>query len=146
LRKGSAASPNPQILLRLLILTAQFIQKCRPKSVEQALFEYQSIQELDQEVRSDGKIYLLLRVTFVLPENASTDEWTMFGGWATMNTERNEDGTVNLAWPLTWNKGNPRLISGFTALQGFDARYKAAAEYKYFSGKYPFRDLSFFKY
>ena len=126
-----------------LISVARIIQKSDQTSVEDVLRSYQAIQPNSIDgIRNDSKIYLLLRIIFELPESAPlSKDRLFFAGWVTMKTEFNKDGTVNLAWPLFWNQGHPRLVSGFIGLQGLDARYKAAEEYHYFKDRYPMRHL-----
>jgi hypothetical protein len=60
----------------------------------------------------------------------------------THETDRNTDGTFNIAWPIDWNSGRPNLITGETSIQGFVGTYDIAGEYDYFSLQYPLRDLS----
>ena len=129
-----------------LVAMAKVLQQSSPEMVEAALSNYQSQRSnlMDESViRDDGKLYLLMRVLFDLPESAPMGNGARyFAGWISQRTEVNSDGTVNLAWPITWNRGHPELISGCIGLQGINARYQAAAEYDYFYHKYKMRDLS----
>lgn len=117
-----------------------------PKSVCKTFRKYQQDQVVDSmdETRNDSKLYLLIRVVFYLPEHAPKEEkWSYFGHWLRFQTEYNSDGTINQAWPIMWNKGNPCLISGCLGIQGF-GRYSAADEFLYLRNKCLFRDLSSF--
>jgi hypothetical protein len=126
-----------------LIDAAKVIQMSSPESVKEAMREYQRNQTgSDQEINDDGKLYLLLRVVFEIPEKVPVSgKREVFGGWVTMRTELNDDGTENLAWPVSWQNGRPCLVSGYHGLQGFEARYQAAEEYDYFRNKYRMRNL-----
>jgi hypothetical protein len=131
-----------------LISVTGRIQRSDYRTVSEALRTYQSEQVSNsvQEIHDDSKLYLLMRVVFELPERAPNDAaWSSFGHWLTMKTEYNNDGTINRAWPIAWNHGNPCLVSGCLGIQGF-GRYDAAKEFLYFRSKCAFRDLSSFKY
>ena len=56
-----------------------------------------------------------------------------------MRTDINADGSVNLAWPLSWRGGKPVLVSGFIGVQG--RRLDAGSEYHYFRSRYELRKL-----
>jgi hypothetical protein len=131
-----------------LVSIAGLIQRSDPRTVSEALRKYRSdqVDNSIQEIRNDSKLYLLMRVAFELPERAPNDPtWTSFGRWLTMKTEYNNDGTINRAWPITWNHGDPSLISGCLGLRGI-GRYDAAKEFLYFRSKCAFRNLSSLKY
>jgi hypothetical protein len=125
---------------RLVNIAVQ-IQTNRPENVCKFLREYQSNRRQDSEQvdMDDSKVYLLMRVVFDLPEHAKTNR-VAFGNWVTMRTEINGDGTINHAWPITWNHGKPKVVSRCFGIQGF-GRYDAAAEFNYFRKNYPYRDL-----
>lgn len=123
-----------------LVETAQIVQKFTPSSVRNVLEESQT----NQIGLDDSKVYLLFRVMFALPEHAPAKEQFGFGWW--IQTEFpdespiNKDGTVNLAWPISWNNGRPHLISGFQGYEG--PPYRAAPEFDYLMKHYKYRDLS----
>lgn len=120
-----------------LILAAGAIQNSDPQVVEDALQNYQETHNRNQD---DRKLLLLMRVAFDLPETRPREQWVGFGGWRDLSGSENM--RTNAAWPISWNHGKPILIVGFTLFQG--QRYDAAAEYRYFVGKYPARDLASF--
>jgi len=131
---------------RKLIAGAKAIQQCDPVAVQRALKEFQSRPATNspEELDDDKKLFLLMRVIFELPERepSPTNEWrTVFAGYVTMLGEYNGDGTINVAWPLSWRKGKPLLLSGCIGIQGVNARYCVWKEYEYFRSKYPMRDL-----
>jgi hypothetical protein len=136
-----------------LISLAKTIQTNTPPAVEVCLSQYQNAfanhpnfqHPSVAQLHNDGKLLLLLRVVFDLPEHSHSprDQLKFFGGWVTHGNENNTDGTMNLCWPLTWPNNRPTLVSGYEGLQG--ARYDAASEYRYFRAKYQYRDLSSFK-
>ena len=81
-----------------------------------------------------------MRCVFNLPENATNRP--RFYPWHENYTDVNPDGTVNVAWPLTWRTGRPRLVSGETGIQGIVDLYHPAREYDYFLRHYAMRDLT----
>jgi hypothetical protein len=144
-----------------LIIAAKYVQECDPVSVKVQLSRRQSefsegdtgpipktreegektLQLLDKRLEDDGKLLLLMRVVFEIPENKRGEPSKRFYAWRMRGTERNNDGTVNFAWPISWKAGNPKLVSGRTSLEGVNTLYNAAGEYDYFTHRYPFRDL-----
>jgi hypothetical protein len=137
-----------------LISAATYIQSCNSTSVETTLKQYVaefpyrrkfptnapiSLEKVEKTEREDSKLFILLRVIFNLPERSETKE--RYYPWYTLGTEVNPDGTINVAWPLSWKNGEPNLVSGATGVQGPVGFYDAAREYLRFSSEYPFRDL-----
>jgi hypothetical protein len=120
-----------------LLTAARLIQENDPQHVEQSLQKYQLSCDRDD----DGKLLILLRVVFALPEDRPLGDvdrngWVIsFGGWMhTDNTYR-----TNAAWPISWSDGSPKLVARNAGLQG--PAYDAAQEFHYLRGKYPMRDL-----
>jgi hypothetical protein len=128
-----------------LIEAARIVQKCEPQSVITALKQYQESTATNMHTLDDTRLLLLMRVIFEIPDRAEPNEGhkffgKAFGGWITLGTHIYADGSLNLAWPITWNDGNPALRSGYIGLQG--ARYDAAEEYRELREKYSLRKLS----
>jgi hypothetical protein len=98
------------------------------------------MKKLEKTIEKDGKIFLLMRAVFSLPESATSRP--RFYPWHENHTEENPDGTVNVAWPLSWKSGSPRLVSGETEIQGVINLYLPAEEYNYFLRHYPMRMLT----
>jgi hypothetical protein len=124
-----------------LLRAAKMIQTCDRQSVMEALTDFQRQQHGANMV--DGKLFVLMRILFQLPEHAPLDKRFAFGGWITHRdpavSDLHGDGTVNLAWPIMWTNGRPRLVSGFQGLQG--QPYDAAREFRYLIDQYPMRAL-----
>lgn len=120
-----------------LVLAATIIQSFKPEMLEWTLRNYQTTNDRGSRL-DDSKLLLLMRVAFDLPEAGLRNDWTGFGGWRDWSGSDNL--ATNLAWPISWNAGQPSLVVGFTAFQG--PRYDAALEYRYLYQKYGFRDLS----
>ena len=99
-----------------------------------------AVASSEETLKNDGKLLLLMRVLFELPERSATAT-PRFYPWRTHGTDRNPDGTVNCAWPITWNDGSPRLLSGATSIQGAVDLYDPAGEFEYFRANYRYRDL-----
>ncbi len=139
-----------------LIEAAKIIQRSDAQAVQNVLHEFQIAGSQDQilqhftreQIADDGKLYLLMRVVFDLPEAVTMSpgqhvviSGAWMGRWVESGGQKNADGTVNLAWPLKWNHGQPQLTGGYVGLQGINARYDAAAEYDYFRDHYRLRKL-----
>jgi hypothetical protein len=120
---------------------AKEFQSDDPRSVEKALAKFQRTGFAGQR-ENPGKLLLLMRIVFDVPDSSPINQIHMFAGWVTHGTEFKSDRSANLAWPLKWNNGDPYLVCGFLGIQGIDAQYNAAEEFNYFLGKYPLRDLS----
>jgi hypothetical protein len=125
-----------------LIDTAAFVQRSDRDEVIEALTVF--INDVTTDLRpglvvgSESKVFLLLRIVFELPEDAPLDERRVYVGW--LNWPRGENGRVNLAWPIEWNKGNLRLVDRLKGCVG--SPYDAPAEYQHFLAHYGFRQLS----
>ena len=147
-----------------IIAVAKEFQRADSESIEKALYDYQnetildeglihtdkrvdfgSIHfdpiEYDKRLEQDGKLFLLMRVVFELPEHAVPAERSTYFGWVTHGDDFNHDGTVNVGWPVSWTGKTPKLLSGQTELQGIGDVYDVLSEYKYFYRHYHFRSL-----
>lgn len=89
------------------------------------------------------RIFLLMRMTFNLPQKSQQPGQFGFEQWSRNNTDINPDGTANMAWPILWNDGKPQLAAGRPGkLAGpFDAKN----EFTLLRFKYPQRDLKTFQ-
>jgi hypothetical protein len=147
-----------------IISVAKDFQKADPVSVERTLCDYQNETILDkgmihgdkrldfssyrvdpelyqERLEEDGKLLLLMRVIFDLPEHAAPAQRNTFFGWITYGQDVNPDGSVNIAWPLSWTNATPKLLSGQTGIQGIVDVYDVLSEYKHFYSHYHFRSL-----
>jgi len=161
-----------------LISAAKYVQECDPASIEKTLFDYQNASVFDRgvirldktndddqvltalrlkfagsekKIEDDGKLLLLMRTVFDLPERAPVGQKVNFFGWTipaknvsngkVIYSDENRDGTINIAWPIVWNGGKPKLLSGETSLQGVVDVYNVLGEYKYFRARYTMRNL-----
>jgi hypothetical protein len=124
-------------------------------SNSQAL-ERQKVQKekSELELQNDSKLLLLMRVVFELPERKAWVQGVGFGAWfspgatwISQGADYNPDGTLNFAWPITWNDGNPRMVGWRQGPGGISVkeRYRAAEDYQYFRKKYSLRDLGQFR-
>jgi hypothetical protein len=145
---------------------AKYIRGCDPESVFKTLHTYENkypyrraqfdldslpghklpsnsseeLGKLDKTIEEDTKIFLLMRVLFNLPEHATSRP--RFYPWHENHTDLDSNGTVNVAWPITWKSGNPQLVTGETGIQGVVDLYLPAEEYDYFLRHYPMRELT----
>lgn len=60
-------------------------------------------------------------------------------GWLTEGSDLNPDGTVNLAWPATWEGGKPSLVSRYLGYEGF--AYNPKDDYLFISQRFKLRHL-----
>jgi hypothetical protein len=122
-----------------LVSVAKVIQAANEKSVEKEIARY------ERQGWDNGKLFLLQRVIFDLPESIPQNKTIFFNGWITVKMQ-NPDGTMNQAWPIKWNSGHPILIEGYLGEQDTDDKgYSALEEFRYFRTHYLMRDLSKFQ-
>ena len=117
-----------------LVQAAKVIQQSNPSSVEKTLKSWRAdkIKDLPIDYVTSTKLLLTMRVVFDIPEHAP------FSG--KMSYATNQDGSLNLAWPIVWNAGKPRLVPGPGFYEG--EVYRAEDEFREFREEYRFRDLS----
>jgi len=148
---GDAPSPYGRENWTNLVALANLLQTNAPKSVEEALYSYQLkgcgsndfFTMTHDQLLDDGKLFLLMKLVFNLPE-AQRGQYALFGGWVRPKYAWEINGVHNWSWPVQWDNGNPKLFTGFLGLQGVNARYSAAEEYKFCLKRFPMRDLSVF--
>jgi hypothetical protein len=130
---------------RQLVTTAKAIQRADPKLASEALSQHQRrfAAQAGSLAVEQAKLFLLLQVVFDLPENAPDQQRVPFGDWMRGRSDLNPDGTINLAWPLAWNRGNPVLVAGCEGAAG--SNYSVADEYAYLRYHFRYRDLSSFQ-
>lgn len=122
------------------IEVARLVQQSSDADVVAALdaFISQTISEPYAGHTGESKPFLLMRVAFDLPESAPGSERFIFKGWTNW-PEPDADGNLNLAWPLSWAFGQPRLLSDYEGSEG--RPYAAAAEYGLLRRTFPPREL-----
>jgi len=136
-----------------LVSVAKTIQRVPHPVMERVFYEYQrkgcargDFQlESPEQLISDGELFLLMRMVFELPE-AQIGPWVTFGKWDMPGVNFSPDAVHNIAWPVRWDHGHPRLESGYVGIEGVNARYNARDEYVYFLKRYAMRDLSLFHF
>ncbi len=126
-----------------LIAAAKVLQRSDPQSVRIAMRDCQQAAGLSfvDQITTDGKLFLLMRAAFELPERATVSQAVTYTGWKTGGTELNGDLTINLSWPLAWNGGHPQLVASFDGARDYRARYDAAREFTVFLNRFPMRRL-----
>ena len=134
---------------RRIIATAKVLQACDTNTVALGLsrfFNEKRSHNYQGSYEEDSKPFLLLRIIFDLPERAPTNRLFAFNSWD--RTQRlpqglysgfNEDGTVNLAWPIVWKSGDACLADAYIGSSG--PLYNAAAEYMYMYSQFALRKL-----
>ena len=126
---------------RKLIQVARVVQACPPETVDDALDLFMT-DPADEPFLAQWpgatKPFLLLRAVFDLPEDAPVEQTFSFGG--PFGTTRAGDGTTtNLAWPISWKSGRPRIMTDLGG--GSDTGYLARREFRYMLQHFRFRDL-----
>jgi len=124
-----------------LIQTARACQEASPALTTAALEEYlqSASANPDDLPLAQGKLFLLLRLVFDLPDSTPTGPGVSLAGWDRGGTDVNPDGTFDQAWPMLWNQGRPRLVSGRKGAAG--AEYSAAKEYSMLRYRFKYREL-----
>lgn len=143
-----------------LMSAAKEIQSCDQNSVLQTLNCYQNSSYTDKylrpagttnwaydwdgRIKDDGKLLLLLKIVFDLPEAATNSMHPKYFAWSLATKESpssdiNSNGTFNIAWPIRWNNGQPQLVTGETGMEGPVDVYDVPGEYMYFKTHYKFR-------
>lgn len=128
-----------------IIRAGRAFQNAPPKLAQNALEQFardQTRRPATADVEL-SKAFLLLRVMFDVPEHAPPEQRVALAQWETRGTDRHPDGMVNLAWPLVWNEGRPRLVAGRAGSAG--PRYAPQDEFALFRYRYKPRDLSTFR-
>jgi hypothetical protein len=120
------------------IAAAAAVQRADPDDVERSLTDFLGQRRGIEGAAAETSLFLLMRVVFDLPEKAPASERRSFKGWINWPPPAS-DGTVSLAWPLTWESGRPILVAPYEGSEG--PRYAAAEEYRYLLDRYPFRAL-----
>lgn len=130
-----------------LISAAKLVQKCDPATVEKALRERdrdrftQGSEQSTNRSEEEGKLVLLMRVIFQLPEGEKATPDVTYEATGNFG-HLNSDGTINFCWPVSWTGGKPKLVSENIMSKGIQPLYKSAEEYSFFRGRYPMRNLS----
>jgi len=119
---------------------ARDVQKSISEVVESALelFMKEAIQEEFKGYESESKLFLLMRIVFVLPELAPEILRRSFKGWVNW-PEADSKGNVNLSWPISWQSAEPKLIDRYEGSEGVP--YSAIQEYRYLLQNFPYREL-----
>jgi hypothetical protein len=117
------------------------VQSAKPEVIEQALEKWAAEikdEPFNGDFEAESGVFILMRVVFELPEEADPEKAFSFKGW-TNSDERLKNGRVNLAWPVTWAGGNPRLVARYEGSQG--KPYAALEEYRFMRQRFAFRKL-----
>lgn len=125
------------------IRLARKFQKLPSPTAELVLDQFiqsavKSQNEAFEGYENESKAFILIRIMFDLPENVPYDKRISFKGWSNW-PEPDQNGMVNLAWPLAWKKEYPELEASYEGSMG--QPYAAKEEYRYFLKRYPFRKL-----
>lgn len=122
------------------IETACLIQQAQPATVEAALDKFiaRGVQNVSTTDESESKPFILLRVVFDLPESVPALLRRSFKGWVNWPPP-NANGEVNLAWPVSWQTGQPQLSAGYVGSMGLP--YDASQEYRHLLTNFSHRQL-----
>lgn len=121
------------------IAAAAAVERADPDDVERSLTDFLNQRGGIEGAAAETSLFLLMRVVFDLPEKAAASERRSFKGWINWPPPA-PDGTISLAWPLSWQSGRPTLVAPYEGSEG--PRYAAAEEYRYLLDRYAFRTPS----
>lgn len=121
-----------------LVTAARELQKLRVQDVRAAVASRSRPGEGDRGLESSGKVYVLLRVFFDVPESMEFAEAKVFGGWRFPGA--GDTGRPFPArWPVTVTEGRVVSVDRFRGYAG--APYAGGAEFDFFSAKWGKREL-----
>jgi hypothetical protein len=142
-RPWSSSEPYKQNDWEKIVEVAAIFQEAAPSMAAEGfeIFSVQNTNNFHGDFLEDSKAFLLLRVMFDLPEHAKARSGGP--GWLTGRRDLNSDGTINLAWPVVWNKGQPSLASEYLGYEGLS--YGAKSDYLFLNSHFSKRDLGSFK-
>jgi hypothetical protein len=112
------------------------VQDADPADVDRALEAFLARASGFEGAEDETRLFLLMRVVFDLPEQAPEEERRSYKGWVNWPPP-GADGTVSLAWPLTFAAGDPALVDPYEGSEG--PRYAAVSEYRHLLERYGFR-------
>jgi hypothetical protein len=121
------------------IEAARLVQQTPPDAVERALLGFLDESTGAGSAENESPLFLLMRVVFDLPERRPAGDRRVFKGWINWPAP-DAGGSVNLAWPVTWQAGRPSLAAPFAGADG--SRYGALEEYRHLLAHFPFRPHS----
>jgi hypothetical protein len=141
LEPWSASTNYSEAGWQQLIAAARTLQNLKPALARTVLGDYLQRYDGDpaQLAVAQGKVLLLLRVAFDFPENLPGAQRVPFGNWTRDHSDLNADGTINVAWPVLWNQGQPRLVAGCQGTAGSD--YSVQKEFDYLRYRFKYRRL-----
>lgn len=120
---------------------ARIVQGIDPDNVESILHTFirQAIKEEFSGYESESKAFILMRVVFDIPEQAPVTERFSFKGWVNW-PQPDANGQVNLAWPVSWDGGQPHLVASYAGSMGVP--YAADKEYLFLRERFSYRQLT----
>lgn len=126
---------------RILVAVAREIQNADSAEVEAALnrFMEKHSAHMSEDYTEMSKPFLVLRVVFDLSENSRIDPKLNVMSWLSVRDEINADGSINLAWPLSFRSGKPVLKSRFRGLVG--PPYDPVTEFRVMRAACSFRKI-----
>lgn len=122
---------------------ARLVRRTEPETVVAALDAFAAeCRRRDAErfpgYEDESKPFLLMRIVFAIPDAAPAEKRFSFKGWSNW-PDPDERGEVNLGWPVGWRDGRPYLLASYAGSGG--QAYPAAAEYRFLSATFPYREL-----
>jgi hypothetical protein len=122
--------------------TARQIQfSTTPTTLRQSLLNYEKVFAGTSEyVDQMSKVYLLLRVMYILPTAMNSSNARTFGGW--VHPSIGSSSAYNMSWPVAVNQTAEGPVISIDKYRGFLGRgYNAAAELDYFNSNFDRRNL-----
>lgn len=132
----SAKDPGPEGW-RNYEHAAELVKKADPVDLNHALLAFLDEAQGLEGTANETRLFLLSRFVFDLPARAPASERRVFKGWTSW-PEPDNQGILNLSWPVSFAGGKPALLAPYEGSDG--PRYGAVEEYRYLREHYRFRE------
>jgi hypothetical protein len=125
-----------------LVNTARQVQQTNnPSSLRNSLVNYErTFAGTSEYVAQMSKVYMVLRMMYMLPQSMNSSNAKTFGGW--IHPSIANGGNYNMSWPLSVTQSPSGIVVNIDKYCGFIGRgYNAAAELDYFNANFESRNL-----
>lgn len=125
-----------------LVNTARQVQQTStPSSLRNSLVNYEkAFAGTTEYVTQMSKVYLVLRMMYILPQAMNSNNAKTFGGW--IHPSIANGSNYNMSWPIAVTQSPSGIVVNIDKYKGFIGRgYNAAAELDYFNANFDKRNL-----
>ncbi len=133
-------SSYPATSMQLVNVAKQLQLTTTPATLHNSLVNYQNtFANASDYVEQMSKVYLVLRVMYQLPQQMSSNNAKVFGGWIHPSTG---SASFNMSWPISATQSASGWQVSISGYRGYMTRgYDAAAELDYFNSNFQKRNL-----